>query len=79
MEFILTDIQILGTLLCAVLSLVAYRLNIPPLAIIPAIGFFIIGFEIYSASEDLLILALYFTIAVVQFVICFGRSSRRRD
>lgn len=78
MEFILTDIQILATIMCAALSFIAYRLNIPPLAIIPAIGFFIIGFEIYSASENLLILALFFITAVVQFVLCFGRSSRRR-
>ena len=80
MEIVLTDIQILATLICAVLSIIAYRTRIAPIAVIPAIGFFIIGFEIYTASENLLILALYYAVAIIQFVLCFGQKySRRRD
>jgi len=44
------------------------------LAAVPAIGFFILGFEIYTASQDLLVLGLFYMTAVVQFVVCFGRS-----
>ncbi len=78
MDIIITDIQILAMLICAALSFIAYKVRIPTIAVIPAIGFFILGFEIYTASEDLLILGLFFMLAVVQFVICFGAANGRR-
>jgi len=74
MEMILTDVQIICIILCAALSFVAYKLKYPFLAAVPAIGFFILGFEIYTASQDLLVLGLFYMTAVVQFVVCFGRS-----
>lgn len=77
MDMILTDVQILAVILCATLSLIAYKVRMPPIAVIPAIGFFVLGFEIYTASEDLLILGLFFMLAVVQFVICFEAAHRR--
>ena len=70
---VITDIQVLCILMCAVLSFVAYRIRIPSLAVVPAIGFFILGFEIYTASQDLLVLGLFYLVAVIQFVLCFGR------
>lgn len=80
MEMIITDIQILSTIICAALSLVAWKARVPPVSIIPAIGFFVIGFQIYDASKDPLILGLYFFLAITQSVLCFGHgeSSRRR-
>lgn len=79
MEIYLTDLQILGTLFCAVLFFIAWKLRLPMLAIIPSIGFFYLGLQIYDASEELLILGLYYFTAIVMFVICFGKgvSSRR--
>ena len=71
MDMILTDIQILAILLCVGLSLVAYRTRIAPLALVPSIGVFILGFQIYGASEDILILVLFFMAAIAQFVVCF--------
>lgn len=71
MELILTDIQILEILLCAALSFVSYKVRIPAIALIPAMGFFILGFQIYTASQDLLILALFYMGAIVQFMVCF--------
>ena len=76
MDLILTDIQILCILMCTALSFVSYKVRMPAIAVIPAIGFFILGFEIYSASQDLLILALFFMAAVVQFLVCFRSSGR---
>lgn len=73
MDLIITDVQVLCILMCAVLSFVAYKVRIPSLAVVPAIGFFVLGFEIYSASQDLLVLGLFYLTAVVQFVLCFGR------
>ena len=85
MDIIITDIQILAMLICAALSFIAYKVRIPTIAVIiitPVLvgrfGFFILGFEIYTASEDLLILGLFFMLAVVQFVICFGAANGRR-
>ena len=78
MEMVLTDIQILGTIICFILSLVAYKVRIPSISIIPAIGLFVLGFQIYSASEDLLILGLYYFAAITQFVVCFGNGESRR-
>lgn len=77
MDFVITDVQILGCIVCAVLSLIAYKCRYPSVAVIPAIGLFILGFEIYTASDDLLILGLFFMLAVVQFVICFDAAHRR--
>ena len=71
----ITEIQILGLLICAVLSAIAYKTKQPPIALISSVGIFIIGFQIYSDSEDLLILGLCFVLAFVQFMICF--PSRR--
>ena len=71
MEMILTDIQILAILLCLGLSLVAYKTRIAPLALVPSMGFFILGFQIYDASQDILILVLFFLTAITQFVVCF--------
>lgn len=76
MDMVITDIQALALIVCAALSLVAYKVKVPSIALIPAVGFFVLGFEIYNASEDLLILALFFMTAVVQFVLCFGQGSR---
>lgn len=76
MDFVLTDIQILAFIMCAALSFIAYKCRIPTIAVIPAIGFFILGFEIYEASEDLLILGLFFMVAVVQFILCFGHGRK---
>jgi len=73
MEMVITDIQILCIAICTVLSFVAYKIRIPTLAVVPAVGFFILGFEIYTASQDLLVLGLFYLVAVVQFVLCFGR------
>lgn len=78
MELIITDIQILCIILCAALSLISYRTRLPPISVIPAIGFFVIGFQIYDASEDLLVLALFYMTAIVQFVVCFGHGSEGR-
>ena len=78
MDIILTDVQILAMLICGVLSLIAYKVRIPTIAVIPSVGFFVLGFEIYTASEDLLILGLFFMLAVVQFVICFGAANGRK-
>lgn len=78
MDIILTDVQILAVLICGALSLIAYKFRIPTIAVIPSIGFFVLGFEIYTASEDLLILGLFFMLAVVQFVICFGAANGRK-
>lgn len=75
MEIILTDIQLLALLICAILSYVAWKCRVPAVSVIPAIGFFIIGFDIYEASSDLLILGLFFTVAVVQFILAFNHSS----
>lgn len=77
MEMILTDIQILSILICGVLSLVSYKVRIPTIAVIPAVGFFLLGFEIYTASDNLLVLGLFIMTAIVQFVICFGAAERR--
>lgn len=76
MEMLITDIQILEILLCAALSFVAYKTRMGSVALIPAIGLFILGFQIYSVSDDLLILALFYIAAILQFVICMrsGRS-----
>lgn len=71
---IVTDVQIISILMCAVLSFVAYKLRIPSLAAVPMVGFFVLGFELYTASQDLLILGLFYLTAVVQFVLCFGRD-----
>lgn len=76
MELILTDIQILGMLMCAALAFIAYRVRIPPLAIVPSIGFYVIGFQIYDQSEDPLILVLFIMTAIVSFVICFRSDNR---
>ena len=77
MEMVLTDVQLLSMVICGVLSLIAYRVRIPSLAIIPCAGFFILGFQVYSASEDLLVLGLFIMLAITQFVICFRSGSRR--
>ena len=77
MEMILTDIQILELMMCAVLSFVAYKVKMPSVALIPAIGLFVLGFQIYSSSDDLLILALFYITAILQFVICMGSGRRR--
>lgn len=71
MDLIITDVQILCIILCAALSFIAYHVRIPAIATVPAIGFFVLGFEIYNASDDLLVLALFYMAAVVQFVVCF--------
>lgn len=71
MDLILTDIQILGIIMCAALSFLAYRFRVPSLAIIPSIGFFVLGFEIFDSSQDPLILMLFFMTAIVSFVLCF--------
>lgn len=76
MEMVLTDIQILACIICATLSFVAYKTKLPSIALIPSIGFFILGFEIYKASDDLLILGLFYMVSVVQFVLCFGHAKR---
>lgn len=73
-DLVITDVQVLCIIICAVLSFVAYRVRIPSLAIVPAIGFFVLGFEIYSASQDLLVLGLFYLVAVVQFVLAFRRE-----
>lgn len=77
MEMIITDIQILELVICAVLAYVAYRTKQPAVALIPAIGLFVLGFQIYSASDDLLILALFYISAILQFVLCIGSGRRR--
>lgn len=77
MDIVLTDIQILALIMCAVLSYIAYRTRTPTISLIPAIGFFLLGFKIYEASEDLLILALFFMTAIVQFVLCFSHATKR--
>lgn len=77
MDLILTDIQILGIIMCAVLSLVAYKCRMPPLSLVPGIGFFILGYQIFDASGDTLILMLFFLTAVSQFVLCYRTDGRR--
>ena len=77
MEMIITDIQILEILMCGLLSFIAYKVKQPAVALIPAIGLFVLGFQIYSASDDLLILALFYITAILQFVICMGSGRRR--
>lgn len=74
LDTVITDLQLLSCLICAILSLVAYRVRIPSLAVVPAIGFFILGFELFNASHDLLILGLFYLVAVVQFVLAFGHA-----
>lgn len=69
MEMILTDIQLLEILICAVLSFVAYRTRIATIALVPSIGFFVLGFQLYDASQDIFILALFFLMAVVSFTV----------
>lgn len=76
MEMILTDIQILAMLLCLGLSFVAYKTRMAPLALVPSMGFFILGFQIYGECHDILILVLFFMAAITQFVVCFRGSER---
>lgn len=78
MEMILTDVQILATLICAVFSFIAWKMRSPPIAIVPAIGFCYLGLQIYDASGDLMILGLYYFTASVQFLLSFGSSGSRR-
>lgn len=75
MDMVLTDTQILAMLICAALTFVAFRVRMPTLALIPSVGFFILGYQIYDAAHDPLLLALFWVVAVVSFVICF-RSDR---
>jgi len=75
---IITDVQILGLLLCGILSVIAYKTKIPSIALIPGAGFFILAFDIYQDTESLLLLGLFFALAVIQFVICFSGSKSRR-
>ena len=76
MDLVITDIQILGILMCAALTFIAYRLRIPSLAIVPSIGFFILGFQIYDEARDPLLLMLFFLTAIVSFVICYRNEGR---
>lgn len=75
MDLILTDVQILGIIMCAVLSFVAYRIRVPSLALVPSVGFFILGYQIFDAAQDPLLLILFWVTAIASFTICF-RSER---
>lgn len=74
MEMLLTDIQILALLLCLLMSYIAYRARSPAVSIVPCIGLFLLGFDIYSASDSFLLLGLLVTLAVSIFVICYSRK-----
>lgn len=77
METVITDTQVLALIICAALSLAAYKCRMPPLALVPGIGFFILGYQIYDASGDALLLMLFFMVAVSQFILCYRLDGRR--
>lgn len=75
MEIIITDIQALALVACLIISYVAYRTRLPALSIVPTVALFIISFQLYTASEDPLIMLILWTCAVVAFIIPY-RGSR---
>lgn len=74
---ILTETQILALIFCLVLSLIAYKTKQPAIASISTIALCIIGFDVYSTSDDLLLLGLCLMLAAVQFIVCLPSSGRR--
>ena len=74
---LLTEAQLLALVICAILSVVAYKCRMPSLALIPGIGFLYLGYQIFEASDDAFLLLLFIIVAVSQFVLCFGSDGRR--
>ena len=75
---LLTDTQILALIICAALAIIGYKVKQPGISLIAGVGLFILGFQIYSASSDILLLGLMIMLAVSQFIITVSYSMARR-
>ena len=75
---LLTETQLLALLICAALAIIGYKVKQPGISLIAGIGLFILGFQIYDSSSDILLLGLMIMLAVSQFIITVSYSVRRR-
>lgn len=75
---LLTDTQILALIICAALAIIGYKVKQPAISLIAGIGLFILGFQVYQSSSDILLLGLMIMLAVSQFIITVSYSMGRR-
>jgi hypothetical protein len=75
---IFTETQLLALLICAALAIIGYKVKQPGISLISGIGLFILGFQIYQSSSDILLLGLMVMLAVSQFIITVSYSMGRR-
>lgn len=75
---LLTESQILALIICAALAYIGYKVRQPGISLISGIGLFIVGFQIYQSSSDILLLGLMIMLAVTQFIITVSTSMGRK-
>lgn len=76
---LMTEGQLLVLIMCAILSVLAYKFKQPGLSLIAGAAMFILAVQLYDPeSPDLLLLAMLFAMAIIQFVLVTAHSIKRR-
>ena len=76
---LLTEGQALVLIMCAIFAILGYKFRQPALSLISGAALFVLAVQLYDPdSPDLLLLAMLFSMAIIQFVLVLSVSVRRR-